>query len=225
VGEDHVCGFDGVDVLCWGSNGYGQLGVPLATFDSRFAIPIQGGLGFIAVAAGGNEDGGAEEGGFTCGLDQDFLGIHCWGRMGASGSASTTPVPVTGLPAEQFVSLTAGDAHACALAADGAVYCWGENGKGQLGNGSSTSSDMVAVPVTVTGELVGGAFVTLSAGGTHTCGIVNEALRLRGTNEYDDPFPGNGAIYCWGDNEVGQLGNGPSAGNSSVPVRVLEPAP
>jgi alpha-tubulin suppressor-like RCC1 family protein len=48
----------------------------------------------------------------------------------------------------RFVQLDAGGNHACAVTADGAIWCWGENADGQLGNGSTTSS---AVPVRVVG--------------------------------------------------------------------------
>lgn len=149
--------------------------MPLATVLARSAIPSQGGLSFTAVAAGGDAGGG-----FTCGLDEDSLGVHCWGQMGATGSPSTTPVRVDGLPAGEVQGVTAGGAHACALMADGTAYCWGENGDGQLGDGSLDPSDMVAAPVTLptTPEMVLGRFAVLSAGARHTCGIIDEGIRL-----------------------------------------------
>jgi len=219
VGERHVCGLEGVDVLCWGSNFFGQLGVPAATFTSRSAIPIQGGLGFVSLAAGGNN-----EGGFTCGLDENLLEPYCWGQMGEFGSMTSTPIAVSGLPAGPFTALTAGGAHACALGPDGAAYCWGESDDGQLGDGTTNSSDMAAVPVVqpvVEDQQVG--FVIMSAGTRHTCAITDQALKLGGNVPNVDP-PGSGAIYCWGSDERGQLGNG-DVDDSSVPMRVVEPAP
>jgi alpha-tubulin suppressor-like RCC1 family protein len=68
---------------------------------------------------------------------------------------------------------------------------------GQLGDGTHKNSN---VPVPVRGEL---GFVSLSASRHFTCGVVS-----------------GGTLYCWGDNESGQLGNGsPTA--SSVPQPVI----
>ena len=85
----------------------------------------------------------------------------------------------------RFKAISVGAAHACALTAEGAAYCWGKNTNGQLGD--STDTDRPE-PTAVSGGL---HFKSISAGGTHTCGIST------------DHIP-----YCWGDNEHGQLGNG-----------------
>lgn len=95
-----------------------------------------------------------------------------------------------------------GDSTACALTAAGAVVCWGENGFGQLGNGSQTPSP---VPVRVTGLTSG--VISLSVGYDSACAVT-----------------AGGAVVCWGSNNYGQLGNGSadaSAGTmSTVPVQV-----
>src|SRR5207247_1427933 len=96
-----------------------------------------------------------------------------------------------------FTAVSAGAYHTCGLTTGGAAYCWGSNDNGELGNGSTTSS---SVPVAVTAP--GLTFTAVSAGGCHTCGVTP-----------------SGAVYCWGSNAYGQLGNG-STTSSSVPVAV-----
>ena len=83
-------------------------------------------------------------------------------------------------------AVAAGRAHTCALKG-GKVYCWGGNGSGQLGDGTTTSSN---TPVLVADGAMGNSGVTaVAAGRAHTCA-------LKG-----------GQVYCWGDNYFGQLGD------------------
>jgi alpha-tubulin suppressor-like RCC1 family protein len=132
----------------------------------------------------------------------------CWGDNSSGelgnnnqGVSSSTAVAVstTGvLAGKTLTDITAGDSWTCALDSNGAAYCWGQNGSGQLGNNSTTPS---AVPVAVTG---GHAFTEISASdlGDHTCAIDTA-----------------GKAWCWGVNTNGQLGNN-STTQSLVPVAV-----
>jgi len=96
--------------------------------------------------------------------------------------------------------VAAGDRHTCALTANGAVWCWGENESGQLGTGTTADS---AIPVAVPSLTSGVA--AISAGGAHTCALTTQ-----------------GAARCWGDNSSGQLGDGTmSQRNSPVGVSGL----
>ena len=101
-----------------------------------------------------------------------------------------------------FDRVTAGRLHSCGWEQDGAVYCWGYNSHGQLGSpgGSVVCGDGAPCefkPVPVAGDL---AFRVLAAGDRHTCGIATD-----------------GAAWCWGGNEVGQLGRG-TAGTAVFPT-------
>lgn len=107
------------------------------------------------------------------------------------------PVPVPGL--SNIASTAAGLWHACALRADGDVFCWGENTYGELGDGTTNASPVV--PVQVVG--LPSPAIAIAAGSFSTCAIT----------ELD-------GLWCWGNNEEGALGDG-STVDSSVPVAVL----
>ena len=97
-------------------------------------------------------------------------------------------------------AIGAGARHALALKEDGAVWAWGYNAMGQLGNGSTEASRQ---PVrTVLADRI----ASISAGWTFSMALSKD-----------------GTIYTWGDNGSGQLGNGTRTG-SNMPVRVVVPS-
>jgi len=125
--------------------------------------------------------------------------VVCWGsnRSGALGTAvadgfgttSTTPVKVNGLGGVKAVS--AGWNHACAVLTNGAVWCWGDSGSGQLGNGilpTENGGGYSARPVAVTG--LPSAVTAIDCGNNVSCALVGST----------------GAVYCWGSNISGELG-------------------
>ncbi|MFM7718129.1 MAG: InlB B-repeat-containing protein [Actinomycetota bacterium] len=99
-----------------------------------------------------------------------------------------------------WATVDAGWSHACALTAGGTAYCWGQNNKGQLGNGLSTNSP---VPVKVSMP-AGRVFTAIDAGQSVTCAVADD-----------------GALYCWGQNSDGELGIGTTDSNvHSTPTRI-----
>jgi alpha-tubulin suppressor-like RCC1 family protein len=95
-----------------------------------------------------------------------------------------------------FTAISSGNAHSCGLTGAGALFCWGNNAKGQIGDGTVAPKP---APTAVGAALV---WRSVSAGDTHTCAVTT----------------GNVA-YCWGDNEYGQLGDG-TIGNRLLPMKV-----
>ena len=184
AGGSHTCAISDDDRLfCWGDNSAGALGEPAASYETA-PLEITNTPPLTTIAAGAAH---------TCGIDRYGTPL-CWGSNGSGqlGSLETTtqcgntpcsdlPIPVAGNLT--LVALTAGNSHTCGITPDGAVYCWGTNGSGQLGNGFTTSA---AQPVLVQGDI---GFTQVSAGTRHTCGVT-----------------GAGVLYCWGLNEEGQLG-------------------
>ncbi len=132
--------------------------------------------------------------------------LWCWGdntdgQLGHGDTvASPLPVPVSDaapLVGDTVIGLSAGRAHTCAVAesGDGTAFCWGANGDGQLGDGTT---DRRLRPVPVLAETS-----QLSAGRDHTCAVRNDAT-----------------VWCWGRNDQGQLGLGGTGPAVTTPTLV-----
>lgn len=174
------------EMLCWGANDRGQLGD--GTTDTR-SVPTSTtpAIRWRSVAVSRGATSTAAMCGVTTGHE-----LQCWG----DGTLAAAPVPtaVPGAPAAGKVVL--GTSHACALAIDQRIWCWGSNSAGQLGDGSNTTR---LVPALVA---VDRRFRDVGAGNGFTCGLSTV-----------------GEVWCWGSNSSGQLGTG-SGVSSAVPMRV-----
>lgn len=129
VGDAHACSItqDGV-VMCWGANRAGQLGIGLDAQSALAPMGIAGLEGrFTSVAAGYDS---------SCALSEAG-DVTCWG--GTHGVPGTEPAPVRQVPLPRAQAVAVGSFHACAATDDG-IYCWGNNGSGQLGSGGGADS-------------------------------------------------------------------------------------
>jgi alpha-tubulin suppressor-like RCC1 family protein len=199
AGGVHTCAIAtaafGGGAFCWGDNQYGQLGNGSFGVSSAFFTPnaVAGSaIQFSAITAGYTH---------TCGLDVSGT-PYCWGGndsgqlgIGTSGDIAVAPTAVSG--GLTFTAISAGMAHTCGLTGAGAIYCWGANAYGQLGDGTTSNR---TGPVLVSGGM---HFKGVAVGDRHTCGVTTDNL-----------------AYCWGDNQYGQLGDG-STTRRTGPAKVL----
>lgn len=182
AGTSHSCArLSGGGLKCWGDNGFGQLGDG-TTVQHLTPVSVSGLSSGVAGVVAGDAH--------TCALTSAG-GAKCWGdnSFGQLGNGTTTqlttPGNVSGL-ASGVANIAAGADHSCAITTAGAVRCWGYNGDGELGNGTTTDNP---TPGTVSGLTSGVAAV--AAGAYHTCAATTA-----------------GAAKCWGYNAYGELGNG-----------------
>ena len=219
----HNCALFSIgDIVCWGWNEFGQIGV-----GSTHDIGDQAGDTLSVVAFSGTATATmVSSGGYhNCALFSDG-GIRCWGGSGSGqlGSGCTvargniahqidqlTDVPFSGTSTPTAVS--SGQSHSCALFSNGGIRCWGENEDGQLGVGNIDNlgngpNEIETLPfVLFSGTATA---ISVSSGLSHNCALFSDQ-----------------SIRCWGLNTNGQLGQGNVApvGGQADETTDLEPLP
>jgi hypothetical protein len=231
AGAFHTCArLDDGSVKCWGQNNTGQLGLgdnqmrgdgPGEMGATLPAVDLGPGRTALQVIAGDRH---------TCARLDDGS-VKCWGRnlegqlglgdtvqRGASPGQMGASLPSVSLgPGRTALQLTAGAEHTCARLDDGSAKCWGRNDFGQLGlgdtqpRGGGPGEMSAALPAISLGP--GRTALGLAAGGGHTCARLDD-----------------GAVKCWGLNDVGQLGlgdtlnrgDGPGQMGAALPVVQLK---
>jgi alpha-tubulin suppressor-like RCC1 family protein len=186
VGSAHTCALQtGGSVLCWGLNSSGELGNGTTT-SSASAVTVSGLAASSDLLVAGYS--------FTCA--NSYTGVSCWGAnsSGQLGDGTTTfRATATSIGLKGTVSISAGQAHVCAVRADGTARCWGSNSYGQLGDGTTT---VRLSPTPVSGITDA---VEVAAGNDHTC------YRRAG-----------GTVSCVGRNNYGSLGDGTATDRYTV---------
>ena len=170
-------------VMAWGYNASGQLGDGTTT-DRLTPVPVSGITSAnpaVAVAAGGTSSYALLADGRVVAWGNNF-----YGQLGDGTTGDRlTPVPVSGLTGG-VVAIDGGYISGYALLSDGSVRAWGNNGYGQLGDGTTTDRLTPVTPINL-----GAGIVQIAGGNRHAA-----ALKADGT------------VLSWGNNQYGQLGNG-----------------
>lgn len=197
VGGSHKCSLyeniTEVIILCWGSNWDGQIGLNWANDEDHSIIGRIDGNNWATVVTGSTH---------SCSLD-DSNNIYCWGngKLGQLGNGEFSneyqPKRVEYKLLDNISTISSGGDHNC-LIDDGEIYCWGWNGKGQLGDGTYENRN---VPVKV---LLPEDFdaIEISLGNSHSCALLV-----------------NKDVYCWGDNSNQQILNS-SENNYKNPEKI-----
>ncbi|MDP9036397.1 MAG: hypothetical protein M3O50_16475 [Myxococcota bacterium] len=200
AGASHTCGIRSTGagngtLYCWGSNGSGELGTGNTTASSTPVLITPAALNWTGVSAGSLH---------TCGTHTTGH-LLCWGDntfgqvgIGSVVTPQTTPVQVGVAATWNGISAAADASHSCATRTDGTLWCWGTNTDGEVGIGS------VVTPQTSPAQV--GALTTwrnVSAGRTDACATKTD-----------------NTLWCWGKNDVGQLGIGSVVTPQKSPVQV-----
>jgi alpha-tubulin suppressor-like RCC1 family protein len=180
----------------WGDNSSGQLGNGSTSTSSNIPGVVRNLTGVMSVKAGCS---------YGLALKTDGT-VYAWGdndygQLG-DGTNHDRDLPVKA-KIENVKAISAGCTHSLALKEDGTVYAWGGNGSGQLGNGASGNAADRNVPMRV--DSLGTGAKGVAAGSYFSLALMKD-----------------GTVRAWGDNIVGQLGDGTSGTgtNKTTPVAV-----
>jgi alpha-tubulin suppressor-like RCC1 family protein len=193
-------------VWAWGYNLNGQLG-DKSTVDRWSPVKVGTATTWVSASTGQYHSVAVKKDGSCWAWGRNFDGQLGDGTQGDKNEPTavtiTTTTTVAGAPVttttpiDSCLSMYAGATHSLVLKTDGAIWSWGNNSNGQLGQGASPADPLAptAIPGTNT-------YVSASAGASH-----NLAIRS------------DGALYAWGANSSGQLGNGATI-DSNLAIRI-----
>ena len=200
------------DVVCWGNNGYSQLGLGNASNVGDGESPSPAGK--VNLGAGVTPVALSSGSIHTCALLEGGS-VKCWGTgaLGRLGYANSNDIGDDETPASvgtvdiggTATMIAAGETHTCALLTRGAVRCWGSNFAGELGYGNSSVIGDNELPATAGDVDLGATATAITAGMNFTCALL-----------------AGGSVKCWGLGQFGQLGllNGNSVGDDELPSSV-----
>lgn len=245
AGASHACArrANGT-MVCWGLGSMGQLGDGTTAIRRNRPVAVTGLSDVVQITVGSAH---------TC-ARRNSGSVLCWGRNmegqlgdGTNEIALRTPTAVTGLVDADAIAAEGN--FTCAIRAGALVSCWGTNGSGQLGDGTS---GMNRNAPTLVPELSN--VTRLALGFSHACALLRDGgVRCWGANDTGLVGDGttqsprlrptavvglsdadaiaangntscarrrNGAVLCWGNNTAGQLGDGMIGNTISTPTPV-----
>jgi alpha-tubulin suppressor-like RCC1 family protein len=143
---------------------------------------------------------GGFEGSYTCVRKTDST-VWCFGgaNVFGTGGYGPNPVQITDL-GTSAAQISVGGGFTCALKKDGTIWCWGQNDVGQLGDGSTTSSQK---PVQAALDYTK-PYTAVGAGSSHACGLRSD-----------------GTLWCWGGNSSGEVGIGVKTTAIPIPQLII----
>ncbi len=214
----HTCALlDNGTVKCWGGNGSGQLGLGNTTGHGQHPGEMGDALPAANLGTGRTATAVATGVGHTCAL-LDNATVKCWGgnasgqlglgdiasRGDEPGEMGDALPPVNLGTGRTATAIAAGGDHTCALLDNATVKCWGENDDGQLGQGDTFDRGNEPREMGDTLHPVnlgtGRTATAITTGWHHTCALLD-----------------NATVKCWGDNVVGQLGQGDTFDRGNEP--------
>jgi hypothetical protein len=228
LAANHTCAVVTGGVQCWGSGAYGAIGL---AGSGAIYQPFAPGSGVTAVATATGHTCVVKNGGVWC------LGENPYGELG-NGTNTKSVVPVVAIPEGSGATAVAVDESgtSCAVV-NGFVECWGNNGGGQLGDGTRNHSSRPLLVIAAGSGASGVAIAQSSFTVGYACAVVAAGVRCWGAGPFDDGTPNyaggpvqvipagagakavgaasghvcalvNDGIQCWGSNSSGQLGDG-----------------
>ena len=241
LGVSHACAIvSGGKLLCWGDNHYGQTGIDGTWPDDHGPVEViadgvtEVASGFRATCAvarsalicwgdniGGRFGNGTSGGvlrptrildkgvslvamgtGQTCAVVTGALwcwGSNQYGQVG-NGEAGDTVVAPTRIIATGVTSVSAGAQNTCAVVS-AVLWCWGSNEIGQIGTGTLGG---YGAKVLHPAQVIADGVTAVSAGYGSTCAVVS------------------GALWCWGNNDGGELGSSSVEDMVPKPTQILK---
>jgi alpha-tubulin suppressor-like RCC1 family protein len=212
VGFNHTCVVaSDHKAYCWGRNDYGQLGInnvttPISSPTAVYTAGVLSGKTILSLATGGHH---------TCVIANDNF-AYCWGynNYGEVGDNTLVnkSVPtlvnntsgISSLYNKTISKLSAGNYDTCVVDTLGKAHCWGDDTFGQVGNNSTSPYQIkAAVAVNVvsgTSSLYNKTVTDISSNGFFTCAL--DSL---------------GAVHCWGEGDMGHIGNNAVTNPIKVP--------
>ena len=195
MGSQTSCGITTSGVLrCWGVNGNGQIGDGSTTNRSS-PVTVDGSSAYLKVANGAAH---------TCGIVAASGQIRCWGaqnngRLGNNSTAAAniaTPTAITDNTA--YIDIATGNDFTCGITNANKLFCWGNNGNAQLGDGTTIQrANSTAIDS-------GNFYLSVAAGLTNGCAVRS-----------------NNKMFCWGDWTYGISGQ---LGANAVTPQAMDPA-